>query len=160
MKVDKRNETTGEVETLDINGVAETARYLLLNGIPMSHVRSAVKLAYRLAQVATIILVLGNAVGSASVPQYLARVSDIEAAKDEFNAALKEVVASVDQLGRQYGQDRLERLDIQIFNLRRDYCKESSPALKAQLADRVEELKRRYNNATGTWPRIATCDET
>lgn len=56
--------------------------------------------------------------------------------------------------------DRLDSLDTKIFELRRAQCKETVPAIKDQYAQRVNELAKRYFDATKQWPRIAPCDQT
>lgn len=146
------NSETGEFETLELS-VTGAARYMLFNGIPLDHVRSAMKIGWRLLVGAVSLVVIGNAMGSDTIPQFFARETDVK-------SALAQVVAKVDQLTKEQRAERLEALDTEIFKLRRDYCRETNAAVKSQYAERVNELKNKYFAATGQLPRIAPCDET
>jgi hypothetical protein len=141
---------TGELEKLDLS-LAEGVRYLLLNGIPLSHVRSSMRIAWRAVQLSVCVIVIANAAGSESIPQVFARDRDVK-------AGLQALTGLVYDLRKDFKDERLERLDVEIFKLQANYCKETDQTVKEFTRQRINELAKKYEATKGQWPRIPDCD--
>lgn len=126
--------------------------YWVFNGIPPSHVRSAVIIGWRILVGVGALVALTSAAGSDN-DYSLARSRDLK-------TALEQVAKQVGELTDQQKASRLETLDTKIFEMRRSYCSETNDAVKRQYAARINELVSRYRAITGNWPRVPACDET
>lgn len=56
-------------------------------------------------------------------------------------------------------EDRIERLELAIFDTRRSQCKANTVEAKGNYAERLTDLQVKYRRLTGSYPRIPACDE-
>lgn len=146
MKVSRKNSDTGEYERIETSMLG-VLRFLVFRNASNERVAYVMIVIWRAVVAATVVTVGQWAYASGLA--WPAKEADLKLIAAELKADREERKA-----------ERLEQLDLKIFELRRAYCAEKAEVVKAQYAERVNELARRYYAATKQWPRVPRCDET
>jgi hypothetical protein len=158
LKVQRKNDETGEHEAIELSPLG-ALRFLVFRNASSKQIAVTLTIIWRAVVAYTVIVMWGWASAAGWPPPYT-KAEDYKAEQTKIVAFQAEVLHQLKQIKYEYRQDRLERIDVQIFEMRRSFCRERTATIKAQWAERVNELMRRYYSATQQWPRVPACDET